>query len=99
MPCAPRRAPRSALPRARRTALAPRVTVGIEANTDRFVGGTADTAFGNVEMEPSEWNREARVSLRYTPSPGTAFSLRGGNQWLGDGERQADVGVRFSLRY
>lgn len=83
---------------ARRDLQFKKAVVHLEANADRFLGGTADTAFGNVVMRPSGWNREVRAAVEYAPNPLVALSFSGGNQWLGTRQNliaNANLAIRF----
>ncbi len=79
--------------------LAPGVSAEVSAHADRFLGGTARTAFGQVTMEKGPWSREARVSAAWRPAPAASLAVEGARHWSPGGEGGLEGRIRARLRF
>lgn len=79
--------------------LAPGVSAEVSAHADRFLGGTARTAFGRVTMEKGPWSREARVSAAWRPAPGASLAVEGARHWSPEGAGGLEGRIRARMRF
>ena len=79
--------------------LAPGVSAEVSAHADRFLGGTARTAFGRVTMEKGPWSREARVSAAWRPAPAASLAVEGARHWSPGAEGGLEGRIRARLRF
>ena len=75
------------------------MNVSLAANVDKFIGGSADTAFGPVTMESSSWNRQLESKLRYTPDEHSELSVKGSMHWYGSGHEDVRVTANYQLEF
>ena len=80
-------------------ALTPALDASVSAHVDRFAGGFARTAFGDVEIAPSPWSREARAALRYAPLPAASVSVQAAFRRHADGDRATEARAHVQLRF
>ena len=65
--------------------LIPHMTATLAAHADKFTGGHAETAFGNVDIQGGPWNREAELTLTYDMGRSSSVTLRGNRRFTGFG--------------
>ena len=80
-------------------AVSEKTDVTVAANTDRFLGGSADTVFGPVTMEKSPWNKTLESSFQHTPNKNTELALRGSLNWYGNGTEDTRITATYRLRF
>ena len=80
-------------------ALAPALDASVSAHVDRFADGFARTAFGDVEIAPSPWSREARAALHYAPLPAASVSAQAAFRRHADGDRATEARAHVQLRF
>ena len=66
-------------------ALIPHMTATLAAHADKFTGGHAETAFGNVDIQGGPWNKEAELTLTYDMGRSSSVTLRGNRRFTGFG--------------
>ena len=71
------------------------LTVNLAANTSRFLGGSADTVFGPIRIEQSQWNREVAAKAIYAFSDLSSMDVAADYHQSGSGND--DVGIKASL--
>ena len=57
----------------------------LAAHADRFTGGHAETAFGNVDIQGGPWNKEAELSPTYNMGRSSSATLWGNRRFTGFG--------------
>ena len=65
--------------------LIPHMTATLAAHADKFAGGHAETAFGNVDIQGGPWNKEAELTLTYDMGRSSSVTLRGNRRFTGFG--------------
>ena len=65
--------------------LIPHMTATLAAHADKFTGGHAETAFGNVDIQGGPWNKEAELTLTYDMGRSSSVTLRGNRRFTGFG--------------
>ena len=75
------------------------MNVSLAANVDKFIGGSADTAFGPVTMESSPWNKQLESKLQYTPNEHSEFNVKGSMHWYGSGREDVRVTANYQLSF
>ena len=70
-------------------------TLGLVIATDKFTGGVANTVFGRLKMDESEWNKSIQLAFDSSIAKNTVLSLNALNRWFGG---QADTTGTISLK-
>ena len=70
-------------------------TLQLVLATDRFTGGVANTVFGRLKMDESEWNKSIQLAFDTSIAKNTVLSLNALNRWF-DG--QEDTTGTISLK-
>ena len=70
-------------------------TLRLVLATDRFTGGVANTVFGRLKMDESEWNKSIQLAFDTSITKNTVLSLNALNRWFGD---QEDITGTISLK-
>ena len=83
----------------RRIQLTPAVRLDASLHADRFAGGSADTAFGKVEIGESPWNRHADLMMRFKPDSNATYLIGGRVGRKGDGQPQNKIVAGFNYRF
>ena len=82
-----------------RIQLTPTVRLDASLHADRFAGGSADTAFGKVEIGESPWNRHADLMMRFKPDSSSSYMIGGRIGRTGDGSPQNKIVAGFNYRF
>lgn len=82
-----------------RIQLTPTVRLDASLHADRFAGGSADTAFGKVEIRESPWNRHADLMMRFKPDSSSSYMIGGRIGRTGDGSPQNKIVAGFNYRF
>ena len=82
-----------------RIQLTPTVRLDASLHADRFAGGSADTAFGKVEIRESPWNRHADLMMRFKPDSRSSYMIGGRIGRTGDGSPQNKIVAGFNYRF
>ena len=61
-------------------------TLKLVLATDRFTGGVANTVFGRLKMDESEWNKSIQLAFDTSIAKNTVLSLNADSRWFGDQE-------------
>ena len=82
-----------------RIQLAPNIRLDASLHADRFAGGSADTAFGKVDIGQSPWNRHADLMMRFESESGGTYMLGGrmGRNGSGEQKNKLVAGFRYSF--
>ena len=81
-------------------ALSDRHTIGVKAEMDRFLGGTADTAFGSFTMSESDWNHRLQLTNDIKLNDSASFGLKAGLEHLPErGAISTEVSVSLRAEY
>lgn len=79
--------------------IAPGLSMSAALHADRFIGGSAATAFGPVRIERSPWNRSAELAFRREVGPNASYAVGGTFSRRSDGTTarkfRTEVGIRF----
>ena len=70
-------------------------TLRLVLATDRFTGGVANTVFGRLKMDESEWNKSIQLAFDTSITKNTVLSLNALNRWFGG---QEDTTGTISLK-
>ena len=82
-----------------RMQLAPNIRLDASLHADRFAGGTADTAFGTVDIGQSPWNRHADLMMRFKSESGGTYMLGGRMGRNGGGEPKNKLVAGFNYSF
>lgn len=83
----------------RKFRLTPAVQLDASLHADRFAGGSAETAFGKVEIGESPWNRHADLMMRFKPDSSATYMIGGRVGQKGDGQPQNKIVAGFNYRF
>ncbi len=79
--------------------IAPGLSMSASLHADRFVGGSAATAFGPVRIGRSPWSRRAELEFRQEVGPNAAYTFGGTVSRRGDGTTarkfHTEIGIKF----
>lgn len=79
--------------------IAPGLSMSAALHADRFIGGSAATAFGPVRIGRSSWNRSAELAFRREIGPNASYAVGGTFSRRSDGTTarkfHTGVGIRF----
>ena len=70
-------------------------TLQLVLATDRFTGGVANTVFGRLKMDESDWNETIQLAFDTSIAKNTVLSLNALNRWFGG---QEDTTGTISLK-
>ena len=79
--------------------LTPAVRLDASLHADRFAGGSADTAFGKVEIGESPWNRHADLMMSFKPDSSATYMIGGRIGQKGDGQPHNQIVAGFNYRF
>ena len=82
----------------RKFKLAPAVQLDASLHADRFSGGSAETAFGKVDIGESPWNRHADLMMRFKPDSSATYMI-GGRIGQKGGRPQNKIVAGFNYRF
>ena len=72
--------------------------VNLSGSMSRFLGGSADTAFGKVLIGESRWNREVAATARYAPNDGSTVEVATEYRRFGPAD-EVGVTVNYKLTF
>ena len=67
-------------------------SVNVSGSVSKFLGGSAETVFGNADIGESEWNREVAVTAAYAAHDSSVFEVTAEHRQFGSSD---DVGINL----